>query len=100
MASAGKTFDAIVCGGGSVGVPIAHSLSLRGLKVLVIDRRPAVGQGENKCAIGGVRATHSDPAKIVLCIRSLEAIRTWKENFGDEIGWKPGVRGWYETRRG
>jgi sarcosine oxidase, subunit beta len=90
MASAGKTFDAIVVGGGSVGVPIAYYLSLRGLKVLVLDRRPAVGQGENKCAIGGVRATHSDPAKIVLCIRSLEAISTWKQTHGDEIGWKPG----------
>ncbi len=85
-----RTFDAIVVGGGSVGVPSALYLAQRGLKVLVLDRRSAVGQGENKCAIGGVRATHSDPAKIVLCLRSLEVLTTWKETHGDEIGWKPG----------
>jgi sarcosine oxidase subunit beta len=85
-----STFDVIVVGGGSVGVPSAYHLAHRGLKVLVIDRRPAVGQGENKAAIGGVRATHSDPAKIVLCIRSLAALSTWKETHGDDIGWKPG----------
>lgn len=85
-----KTFDAIVVGGGSVGMPSAYSLAERGLRVLVLERRPAVGQGENKCAIGGVRATHSDPAKIVLCNRSLEVFSTWKERLGDEIGWRPG----------
>lgn len=84
------TFDAIVVGGGSVGVPSAYFLAERGLRVLVIDRRPAVGQGENKAAIGGVRATHSDPAKILLCTRSLAALSTWKETHGDDIGWKPG----------
>ncbi len=85
-----KSFDAIVVGGGSVGVPSAYYLSERGLRTLVIDRRPAVGQGENKAAIGGVRATHSDAAKILLCMRSLEVLRGWKETHGDEIGWKPG----------
>jgi sarcosine oxidase subunit beta len=85
-----ETYDAIVVGGGSVGVPSAFNLAQRGLKVLVIDRRSAVGQGENKAAIGGIRATHSDPAKILLCSRSLEQMSTWKETFGSDVGWKPG----------
>ena len=85
-----KTFDAIVVGGGSVGVPSAYYLAKRGLEVLVLDRRPAVGQGDNKAAIGGVRATHSDPAKILLCTRTLDVVSSWKEEHGDEIGWKPG----------
>ena len=85
-----ETFDAIVVGGGSVGVPSAYHLAKRGLKTLVLDRRPAVGQGDNKAAIGGVRATHSDPAKILLCTRTLDAVSTWKETHGDDIGWKPG----------
>jgi sarcosine oxidase, subunit beta len=84
------TFDAIVVGGGSVGVPSAYALAQRGLKTLVLERRSAVGQGENKAAIGGVRATHSDAAKILLCTRTLEVVRTWKQDHGDEIGWKPG----------
>ncbi len=85
-----KSFDAIVVGGGSVGVPSAYNLAKRGLKVLLVDRRPAVGQGDNKAAIGGIRATHSDPAKILLCSRSLEEVSTWKEVHGDDVGWKPG----------
>jgi len=85
-----NTFDAIVVGGGSVGVPSAYNLAKRGLKVLVIERRPAVGQGDNKAAIGGIRATHSDPAKIVLCSRSLQEMSTWKETHGMDVGWKSG----------
>ncbi len=85
-----KTYDAIVVGGGSVGVPSGYYLARRGLKVLVLDRRPAVGQGDNKAAIGGVRATHSDPAKILLGTRTLDVVSTWKEEHGDEVGWKPG----------
>ncbi len=85
-----ETFDAIVVGGGSVGVPSAYALAKRGLRTLVLERRSAVGQGDNKAAIGGVRATHSDPAKILLCTRTLEAVSTWKDTHGDDIGWKPG----------
>ena len=88
--SGGLSYDAIVVGAGSVGVPAAYYLARRGLSVLVLDRRAAVGQGDNKAAIGGVRATHSDPAKILLCTRTLEAVSRWKEEHGDEIGWKPG----------
>ena len=84
------TFDVIVVGGGSVGVPSAYYLAKRGLKVLVLERCPAVGQGQNKAAIGGIRATHSDPAKIVLCQRSLAEVTTWKERTGVDVGWKPG----------
>jgi sarcosine oxidase subunit beta len=85
-----RTYDVIVVGGGSVGVPSAFNLARRGLKVLVLDKRPAVGQGENKAAIGGIRATHSDPAKILLCSRSLTQMSTWKETYGSDVGWKPG----------
>lgn len=85
-----SAFDVVVVGGGSVGVPAALALAERGLKVLVLERRPAVGQGENKAAIGGVRATHSDPAKILLCEQSLRIFTSWQEEHGDDIGWKPG----------
>ncbi|MGE5741950.1 MAG: NAD(P)/FAD-dependent oxidoreductase [Candidatus Aminicenantes bacterium RBG_16_66_30] len=82
-----KTFDVIVVGAGSVGTPAAMSLAESGLKVLVIDPLPSVGQGSNKRAIGGLRATHSDPAKIRLCLRSLEVFATWQELHGDDIEW-------------
>src|SRR5665811_1640474 len=67
-------YDVIIIGAGSVGAPSAFFMAQRGLKVLVLDRVPSVGQGSNKKAIGGIRATHSDPAKIQVCLRSIETV--------------------------
>jgi sarcosine oxidase subunit beta len=85
-----ERFDAIVIGAGSVGVPTALFLTLEGLRVLVIDSNHSPGQGQNKAAIGGVRATHSDPAKIAICLESLRIFSHWKDTYGHEIGWKKG----------
>jgi sarcosine oxidase subunit beta len=84
------TYDVIVIGAGSVGLPTAFFLGERGLRVLVLEELSAPGQGQNKAAIGGVRATHSDPAKILLCRDSLEIFGGWKEQHGFDVGWKPG----------
>jgi len=83
-------YDVIVVGAGSIGVPTAMALGEMGLKTLVVDRNPSPGQGENKKAIGGIRATHSDPAKILTCLRSLEIFSTWEERHGDNIEWLKG----------
>ena len=83
-------YDVIIIGSGSVGVPAAFNLSHAGYKVLVVDESASVGQGSNKRAIGGVRATHSDPAKIRLCLRSIEIFKNWQEQYGDDIEWITG----------
>ena len=80
-------YDVIIIGAGSIGVPTALNLALRKQKVLVIDGESAPGQQNNKKAIGGVRATHSDYGKINVCKRSIEIMKTWKETWGDDIGW-------------
>ncbi len=82
-----KTYDVIIIGAGSIGLPTALHLAQRKLKVLVIDPESAPGQENNKKAIGGVRATHSDYGKISVCQRSIEIMRTWDETWGDDIGW-------------
>lgn len=84
------TFDAIVVGAGSVGTPTAMHLAERGLRVLVVDQFPSPGQGSNKCAIGGIRATHSAPAKIRLCLESLATFASWEHVHGDDIEWHMG----------
>ncbi len=83
-------FDAVVIGAGSVGNPIAYFLAKEGIHPLVLDELSASGQGQNKAAIGGVRATHSDPAKIRLCQESIEIFSNWQEETGTSIGWKKG----------
>ncbi|PIU20062.1 MAG: sulfurtransferase [Elusimicrobia bacterium CG08_land_8_20_14_0_20_59_10] len=85
-----KNYDVIIIGAGSIGTPLAMSLAEKKLKTLVIEALPSVGQGSNKCAIGGVRATHSDASKIKACLRSLEIFSTWHEKYGDDIGWIKG----------
>ncbi len=84
------SYDVVVIGAGSVGTPAAFYLAKGGLKVLVIDRLPSPGQGSNKAAIGGVRATHSDPAKIRLGLRTIEILTHFEEEFGHDVEWRPG----------
>jgi sarcosine oxidase subunit beta len=88
--TAATEFDTIVIGAGSVGNPTAYFLAREGLRTLVLEELSASGQGQNKAAIGGVRATHSDPAKIKLCQQSIEVFSQWKETTGTDIGWKKG----------
>ncbi len=85
-----KAYDVIVVGAGSVGTPAAWAMARAGLRVLVLDQFPSVGQGSNKAAIGGVRATHSDPAKIRLGLRSIEILSSFRETYGHNIEWKSG----------
>jgi sarcosine oxidase subunit beta len=82
--------DVIIVGAGSVGVPTAMALGEFGIRTRVIDMHPSPGQGENKHAIGGVRATHSAPGKIIACRRSLEILAHWEKRHGDNIEWLNG----------
>ncbi len=85
-----KHYDVVIAGAGSVGVPAAFALAREGIRTLVLDGAASPGQGSNKAAIGGVRATHSDPAKIRLNLRSLEILKTWQQIYGDDIEWNTG----------
>jgi len=88
--AARRSFDVVIVGAGSVGTPTAVFLAEQGVRTLVIDKFPSAGQGSNKHAIGGLRATHSDPAKIRICLRSLEIFAAWKESHGDNLEWSKG----------
>ena len=83
-----KNFDVIVIGAGSVGVPIALYLAREKFSVLVIESLASPGQGQNKKAIGGIRATHSDKAKIHISLESIDIFSSWKDMYGEDIEWK------------
>ena len=95
-----RVWDVVVIGAGSVGTPLAMELAARGASVLCLDSAASAGQGNNKCAIGGIRATHSEPAKVYLSLRSLEVFRTWEERYGDSIGWRQGGYSYVAYDRG
>jgi sarcosine oxidase subunit beta len=82
-----NTYDFIIIGAGSIGLPAALDLAEKGQKVLVIDPEHGPGQENNKNAIGGVRATHRDYGKISVCQRAIEILKHWKQERGDDIGW-------------
>ncbi len=86
MGSNGR-YDVIIIGAGSIGAPTAFFMADAGIKTLVIDSSASLGQGASKPAIGGVRATHSDVAKIRTSLKSIEIFSQWKEERGDDIEW-------------
>jgi len=83
-------YDVIIIGAGSIGVPTALRSIQNGLKTLILEALPSVAQGDNKHAIGGIRATHSHRSKIWASQRSIEIFSSWKEKYGDEIDWEQG----------
>jgi sarcosine oxidase, subunit beta len=85
-----KTFDIIIIGAGSIGVPLAFYLAKKGMKVGVLEKLASEGRGQNRAAIGGIRATHSDPAKIKICKMSIELLKNMKSEHGKEIDWISG----------
>ncbi len=82
--------DVLIVGAGSVGLPLAYYCSERGLKVLVLDGEASWGRGQNRAAIGGIRATFSDSAKILICSESLAIASRFKEEHGINIEWRQG----------
>lgn len=85
-----NNYDVIIAGAGSIGTPTAFYLAKQGLSVLVLEPLASPGQASNKHAIGGVRATHSDPSKIYLCANSINVFSSWEEEYGDDIDWRAG----------
>ncbi len=83
-------YDVVIIGAGSLGAPTALFLSQAGFRVAVIDKNASAGQGENKHAIGGVRATHTEKSKILTCLRSLEIFSNWEQEYGEDIEWREG----------
>ncbi|MDD3094742.1 MAG: FAD-binding oxidoreductase [Candidatus Neomarinimicrobiota bacterium] len=85
-----KRYDILIIGAGSVGVPLAYYLALEKLRVAVLEKEASVGRGQNRAAIGGVRATHSDPAKIAICQESIRCFSSMQDKHGFDIHWKQG----------
>ncbi|MCX6166220.1 MAG: FAD-binding oxidoreductase, partial [Ignavibacteriae bacterium] len=56
----------------------------------VIEKLASEGRGQNRAAIGGIRATHSDPAKIKICRLSIELLKNLKNEYGKDIDWISG----------
>jgi len=85
-----KKFDIVIIGAGSIGVPLSYYLAKKGKKVAVLEKHVSNGRGENRCAIGGVRASHSDPAKIKICQISIDIMKNLEKEHGFDVDWISG----------
>lgn len=85
-----KKFDVLIIGAGSIGVPASYYLARKGLSVGVIEKLPSEGRGQNRAAIGGIRATHSDPAKIKICQLTIELLNRFEKEHNIDIDWISG----------
>lgn len=85
-----KTTDVLIIGAGSVGVPLAMYCAERGLSTVVVEKNASWGRGQNRAAIGGIRATHSDPAKIRICQESIRIVSGLEAERGVDVEWRSG----------
>lgn len=85
-----KTYDILIIGAGSIGLPTAFHFASKNVSVGVIEKEASIGRGQNRAAIGGIRATHSDPAKIAICQDSIVQVARMHEEHGQDVNWKQG----------
>ncbi len=85
-----RASDVVIVGAGSVGLPAAYFLARAGFTVAVFDPEASGGRGQNRAAIGGIRATFSDRAKIAVCRESLDVMAGWEARTSDPVGWRQG----------
>jgi sarcosine oxidase subunit beta len=71
-------------------VPLALSCAERGLSTVVLEKNASWGRGQNRAAIGGLRATHSDPAKIKISQESIRIVSNLEHDRGIEVEWRSG----------
>jgi sarcosine oxidase subunit beta len=79
--------DAVVVGGGIVGVASAYYLAERGADVTLLEKA-SLGSGSTDRAAGGIRAQFSTRTSIELSKRSIEVWERFEETFGTDIEYR------------
>jgi sarcosine oxidase, subunit beta len=85
-----KKSDVVIIGGGSIGIPLSYYCARKGLSVAVLEKNASWGRGQNRAAIGGLRATHSDVAKMKISQLSIDIVKNMKEEHGLDVEWYQG----------
>jgi len=69
-----KIADTIIIGGGIIGAATAYYLTLKGNKVIVLDKDDSVGNGGSSRNGGGVRQSGRDPRELPLVMYGIQHI--------------------------
>ncbi|MFB6300425.1 MAG: NAD(P)/FAD-dependent oxidoreductase [Halobacteriales archaeon] len=79
--------QAIVVGGGIVGLTSAYYLSSRGVEVTVLEKS-SIGAGATERAAGGIRAQFETPVSINLSKASIDVWERYETTFETDIGYQ------------
>ncbi|MBI1877215.1 MAG: FAD-binding oxidoreductase [Chloroflexi bacterium] len=81
-----ETADAIICGGGVIGVSMAYYLARRKLGRIVVLERETLGSGSTGRSVASLDLFSHQPAAIALQVRAYEVFAHFAEVFGEECG--------------
>ena len=84
-----NTAEIVIIGGGVMGASAAYHLAQRGMKnIVLLEKEDFFGQGATGRCAGGVRYQFSTEINVKLSIESLPMLERFKEETGQEIGYK------------
>jgi sarcosine oxidase, subunit beta len=84
-----NTAEIVIIGGGVMGASAAYHLAQRGAKnIVLLEKENLFGQGATGRCAGGVRYQFSTEINVRLSIASLPMLERFKDEIGQEIGYK------------
>jgi glycine/D-amino acid oxidase-like deaminating enzyme len=83
-----RTTDVVVVGAGIMGASTAWHLAKRGVETVVVERESAPAMGSTGKSAAGVRVQFTTEANIRLSMYSLPFYRSFKEQYGHDVGYK------------
>ncbi|MDO9300836.1 MAG: FAD-dependent oxidoreductase, partial [Anaerolineales bacterium] len=84
-----NTADIVIIGGGVMGASAAYHLAQRGVRnIILLEKEDFFGQGATGRCAGGVRYQFSTEINVKLSIASLPMLERFKDEIGQEIGYK------------
>src|SRR5579863_2453080 len=81
-----ETVDAVVIGGGILGISTGHFLAKLGFGKVVVLEQYTLGAGSTGKSAAVVRSFYSNRVCVQLARRGLELFENFRETLGDDIG--------------
>ncbi|MFC0529810.1 NAD(P)/FAD-dependent oxidoreductase [Phytohabitans kaempferiae] len=80
--------DAVVIGGGVIGVSTLYHLAAAGVTDAVLLERETLGAGSTSAAAGGIRVQYSDALNVQISLLAIERFARFRDDFDFDIGFR------------
>ncbi len=82
-----RSAEVVIIGAGAIGCSIAHSLTARGQRDVVVVERATIGAGSTSKAAGGIRAQFATEVEIRFSLEGIELFKRFEDEFGIDCGY-------------